>query len=837
MRILLSGVLAGMVCLPLSMPAARAADLELVSRAAFAAAIGSNGDGDSAFGVSRDGRFALFHSTASNLVPGDTNGRSDLFIHDQASGLSERVNVNTQGAQANAETGFLAGVSDDGRYVVFESRATNLATAADSGAPQIYLRDRQAGTTTLVSRTRTGAPSPGGAWTPQISAGGGYIVFVSADQLLPEDTNQHTDVYRVDRITGKLQLVSMNSQGEVGNWPSGRPKISADGRYVVFYSDAMNLLPDWQLPGNLLLRDMDTGSFEALNRAPDGSIVMDEHDVPIGNAFSDDARYVLFSSNAALDPGDTDGKSDGYRYDRSTGTVLRVTHSSPAAFWPDRAVTISGDGRTVLTDSVGGDSTGVGAGKLRNYLHDLVSGDVRLIKLRPGAFDPADQVAACELSRDALTVYCVSPDDGITPQDHNGFVDVYRSSVGSDVGELVTRPYSTAAVTGADNHSRPGSISADGRYVVFSSSAGNLVTGDNNGVADVFLRDRLTATTTRISAGPAGAESTCASDAPQITADGFSVLFQSCGTLLPAANGKVQIYRYERDSQRLQLASRNADGAPCVADCRLLDASADGRSFVFLSSAGNLVADTLPAGGGLFVRDVDSGAPVLVNRPAQGGTADCQVTDARISGDAQKVFFSDCSGNLVAGDSNFSDDVFLYRRGGGSLERVSLKHDGQQLPFGARLHGVSQDGGLLLMSTTDLCDSSWRGFQLRDLASGQSQCVSDGALADIGDWADISADGNRIAFTVLEPYSAYFTQIENVFIYDRPSQQLKRVTAADSSGNSERVSLCPGGDCVLFGSRAANLVADDANGGFGDVFLATDLFDDAIFADDFQPRP
>ncbi|WP_386067870.1 hypothetical protein ACFJIW_24110 [Tahibacter sp. UC22_41] len=836
MRIFLPGVLAGMVCLPLSTPATRAADLELVSRAAFAATIDSDGDSDSAFSVSRDGRYALFHSAASNLVAGDTNGRNDLFIHDHVSGIIERVNVSTLGAQANDESAPLASLSDDGRYVVFESRATNLVADASSGAPQVYLRDRQAGTTTLVSRTQDGRPSPGGGSLPQISADGRYIVFLSDDSLLPGDRNFHSDVYRADRSNGKLELVSANSQGEAGDWPSGRPKISADGRFVVFYSDARNLLPNWPLPGNLLLRDMDSDSFEALNRAADGNLVIEFHDVPTGNAFSADGRYVLFNTHAALVPDDTNDAFDGYRYDRSTGTVLRTTQNTTSGLFADRAVALSDDGKIVLLDSVNELVAGVGAGKLRNYLRDLGSGQVSLVKLRPGVFDPADQVASCDMAGDAKTVYCVSPDEDLAPRDHNGFNDLFYSVVGSDTGERVTKPYSTAAVAGADNHSRPGAISADGRYVVFSSLAGNLVPGDNNGVADVFLRDRMSGTTTRISVGAGATESACASEAPQITPDGFSVLFQSCGALLPSANGKVQIYRYERDSQRLQLISRNADGAPCAADCRLLDASADGRSVVFLSRAGNLVADALPADGGLFLRDVDSGAPVLVNRPPQGGTADCHVSDARLSGDAQKVFFSDCSGNLVAGDSNFSDDVFLYRRAGASLERVSLDSKGQQLPFGARLHGVSQDGSLVLFSTSDLCER-WRGFQLRDLATGQSECVSDGALVDIGSWADISADGKRIAFTAQDPSNAYIGQTENVFVYDRASQQVRRITAADSSGSSERVKLCPGGDCVLFGSRAANLVVDDANGGFGDVFLATDPFDDAIFRDGFQARP
>lgn len=824
MRNLKSGILASAICLQLALPAVQAATVEVINRTAIASPIDADGDSASAFAVTHDGRFVLFSSTATNLVAGDSNGLNDLFIHDYVTGRNERVNVSSSGEQSNAPAPQVAvDLSDDGRYVVFTSSATNLVPGADSGVSQVYLRDRQAGTTALVART------PSGAYAAQISADGRYIVFQTGDALLSMDTNFETDIYRVERTSGAIELVSLNERGGVADGANFRPQLSDDGRFVVFYSDAYSMLREAPWPGNLLLRDMQGSTLEVLNRSYAGAVVAGLHEVPAGRAFSSDGRYVLFNSRSALDPADNNFAYDGYRYDRVLGTTLRVTRSPVSPVLPRgaRALELSGDGNTLLLDSEANLVAGVGAGKLRNYLRDISSGEVSLIKLRPGAFDPADQVAACMLAGNARNVYCQSYDQGITRDDRNGYSDIFYSNVGSDVGERVSRPYSRTPVAAANNHSRAGAASADGRYVVFSSEASNLVVGDYNGVADVFLRDRLTATTTRLSLDAGGNETYCASDAPQITPDGQSVLFQSCGDLLPEANGQVQVYRYQRASRQLRLASRDAAGAPCAADCRLLDASADGASVLFQSSASNLGGGALPAAGGLFVRDVDSGAPVLVNRPNQGGVADCRVSAARFSGDGRTVFFNDCSSNLVADDTNYSDDVFAFRRTGSGLQRVSLDNAGAQLPYGAKLHGVSRDGGLLLMAAHNFLCNDWSGFQLRDLASGQSRCVSNGSQRPGGNWADLSPDGRRVAFTAQDDSETYW-RLDNVFVYDVPSGQVQHLTAADSTAGSERVRLCPDGNCVLFDSRAANLVPDDGNGGFADVFLATDLFGGAV---------
>ncbi|MCQ4167009.1 TolB family protein [Tahibacter harae] len=824
MRNLKSGILASAICLQLALPAAQAATLEVVNRTAIAAPIDADGGSASAFAVTHDGRYTLFFSAASNLVAGDSNGLNDLFIHDHLSGSNERVNVSSSGEQANAEGGLVgAGLSDDGRYVVFQSYATNLVPGVDSGAPHVYLRDRQAGTTTVVART------PGGADGAQISADGRFIVFSTDDALVPADTNRYTDVYRVERASGKTELVSLTERGESAVGFNYWAQLSDDGRYVLFTSEAFGMLEESPWPGNLLLRDMELDTLEAVNRSYAGAVITGGHELPAGRAFSSDGRYVVFNSASALDPADTNLAVDGYRYDRMLRTTERVTRSPISPLLPGgaRVLGLSGDGDMLLLDSAaGGLVAGVGPGKLRNYLRDIGSGEVSVIKLRPGAFDPADQVAGCTLAGNRRSLYCQSYDQGITRDDHNGLSDIFYSNVGRDGVERVSRPYSRTPVAAANNHSRAGAASADGRYVVFSSEASNLVVGDYNGVADVFLRDRLTATTTRLSLDSAGNEAYCASAAPQITPDGQTVLFQSCGDLLPAANGKVQVYRYHLASRQLQLASRDAAGAPCAADCSLLDASADGATVLFLSSAANLGGGTLPAAGGLFVRDVDSGVPVLVNRALQGGVADCRVSAARLSGDARTVYFSDCSNNLVAGDTNYVDDIFAFNRASASLQRISLDNAGAQLPSGARLYGVSQDGSLLLMAAPEFLCNGYSGFQLRDMASGQSRCISDSSQHPAGGWADLSADGRRAAFTVRDD-SGPFRYRQNIFAYDVASQQAQRVTRADSFADSERLRLCPGGECVLFDSHAANLVPGDGNGGFADVFLATDLFGDS----------
>ncbi|TMM11186.1 MAG: hypothetical protein E6G00_05495, partial [Actinobacteria bacterium] len=245
----------------------------------------------------------------SNLVGGDTNGVGDVFVRDRKTGKTKRVSVNSHGAQANGES-FAAPISADGRFVAFLSSASNLVGGDTNGARDVFVRDRKAGKTRRVSVDSHGAQGKGASFVPSISANGRFVAFSSvANNLVGGDTNTVSDVFVRDRKTGKTRRVSVDSHGAQGNGDSFIPSISADGRFVAFYSDAANLVAgDGNAAGDGFVRDRKAGRTKRVSVASHGT---QGNDTSFPPSISADGRFVAFTSLANnLVAGDTNGASD-----------------------------------------------------------------------------------------------------------------------------------------------------------------------------------------------------------------------------------------------------------------------------------------------------------------------------------------------------------------------------------------------------------------------------------------------------------------------------------------------------------------------------------------------
>jgi Tol biopolymer transport system component len=192
--------------------------------------------------ISHDGCIVAFYSDAANLVPQDTNSVRDVFVRNRCSGDIERVSVSSSGTEANGPSeagGGAPGMSADGRFVVFFSTAQNLDPADATGTTNIYIRDRSDGTTRLVSRTSSGEAANGPSQTPSVSADGRFVVFQSlASNLVEGDSNGHVDVFVANVETGEIRLVSLTASGDPANGDSSNPQISSDGTRIVFQSSA-----------------------------------------------------------------------------------------------------------------------------------------------------------------------------------------------------------------------------------------------------------------------------------------------------------------------------------------------------------------------------------------------------------------------------------------------------------------------------------------------------------------------------------------------------------------------------------------------------------------------
>ena len=325
---------------------------------------GTGNDDSTRASISGNGRFVAFESLASNLVPGDTNGAQDIFVYDLQTDVRELVSVTSSGQQADGMSEFPE-ISSDGRFVAFTAWGSSLVAGAPPDLPQIVLRDRATGTTEPVSVDANGTPASFGAIEPAVSDDGRFVVFYSASpDLVPGDTNGKADVFLRDRLAGTTTRVSVDASGNELDGDSFSPRLSGDGRFVVFTSFADDILPG--LPGGVLhvfLKDLSTGMVELVSMATDGTPGDGDSHEPFLSA---DGRFVSFHSlSANLVAGDTNGWEDVFLRDRIGGTTERVDLRSDGGqpswdtdSWPSY---LSDDGRFVsfaspASDFVSGDT-------------------------------------------------------------------------------------------------------------------------------------------------------------------------------------------------------------------------------------------------------------------------------------------------------------------------------------------------------------------------------------------------------------------------------------------------------------------------------------------------
>lgn len=412
------------------------------------------------------------------------------------------VTVSSQGEVANIG-GSNPVLSADGRYVAFESFAFNLVPKDKNLRNDIFVHDRKTRKTERVSVTSTGKEATGGIYGSlysAISADGRYVAFNSdADNLVPGDTNGLVDVFVHDRQTGKTKRVNVSSDGsealgETKNIPGYRSTLSADGRYVAFFSGANNLvLNDTNNATDIFLHDLETGQTERVSVFSDGEeIKFGAMDSIVSNFISADGRLVTFSTVNPDRPGQYP-VIDVYLHDRQTGQTTLVS-----------------------TDENGS------SGNLDSY-------------------SPSISAAGSSVSFSSAA-------RNLVPSDTNGMIDIFVHDIQNQFTSRVNVNSSglQANESGFFNglHNTTG-ISGNSQFVVFESGASNLVDDDTNGQHDVFMHDRLTAQTIRVSLSSTGEQANDLSGKTgfALSANGKVVAFTSdASNLVPNQKLKNQIY-------------------------------------------------------------------------------------------------------------------------------------------------------------------------------------------------------------------------------------------------------------------------------------------------------
>lgn len=277
--------------------------------------------------LSPDGRFVVFESDGTALVTADSNNKRDIFLRDLQTSVTTRVSISSSGAQAKLDC-YAPAVSSTGRYVAFETAAKELVSGDNNGNSDIFVRDTQTGTTTRVSVTSAGAQGNGNSNRPSISADGRYVAFVSAaTNLVAGDTNGVADIFVRDRQVNITTRVSVATAGTQSNGLSTFLAISGDGRYVTFDSDASNLVAgDTNGSRDVFLRDLQSSTTTRVSVAGDGS---QGNSTSQGPSISADGRYVSFGAFASnLVQGDTNGVEDAFVRDIQSATTTRYSTSS-----------------------------------------------------------------------------------------------------------------------------------------------------------------------------------------------------------------------------------------------------------------------------------------------------------------------------------------------------------------------------------------------------------------------------------------------------------------------------------------------------------------------------
>jgi cysteine-rich repeat protein len=389
--------------------------------------------GSAVSGISADGQRVVFASTASNLVPADTNLQSDVFVRDRAAGTTTRMSVDSSGAQATGSS-ITPAIAGDGNTVTFVSSAANLVGGDTNGRLDVFVHDLMTGATERMSVATDGSQSTSDSFAPSVSRDGRRVAFVSlASNLVGGDTNNTFDVFVHDRTTATTVRISVDSAGMQTNGPSFAPRLSADGLMIVFHSQATNLVgDDTNGVSDVFVHDLATG---ATSRVSVGSMGEQGNFASTAGTLSADGRFAAFTSDAStLVPGDTNAATDVFVHDRSTGMTERVS---------------------------------VGPGGAQG-------------NLASGFLDPPS------LAADGSRVAFMSAATNLVAGDANNATDVFVHD--RSTGETAMANTATDGTQANGSSALWASLSSDGRTVAFASLANNLVPGDTNTAQDIFVR-------------------------------------------------------------------------------------------------------------------------------------------------------------------------------------------------------------------------------------------------------------------------------------------------------------------------------------------------------------
>lgn len=895
--------------------------------------------------ISRDGAFVAFASSATDLVVGtDTNEASDVFLYDVEHGTLTLVS-HAAGAPSTSADGksFAAVLSGDGGVVVFHSLASNLVPgfvdgngAADA---DVFHADLSTGGINLVSHAQSSSTTGGNgsSVSPVPSAGpapsfdGSVVAFSSeaSDLVVGSDGNGASDAFLFSVGSGQVTLLSHvpGSATTAGHGQSVVYGLSDDGAWAVMesYADDLTTGFDLTLTSDIFLYSRSSGEVTVVSHSYNDP--KDAANKPSGfPVISGDGGKVAFLSratNLVSGVSDADNYHDVFLFDRASGEVSLVSH-----VFGNPSVAVNGSSNSVGISRLGGLVAYASSGSnlvaeddphgITDVFRYSTSDQQNRLVTRaagPGGGSANNDSRVVQTSADGELILLRSEASNLVAglsTDQDGALYLYDMVAGTAEPVSVVDPGFPVRV--AAQQSFLGGLSGDGRYLLYSSASPDLVRGqiDSNGpLADIFLFDRVSGTTSLVSHVPGQPLVTGngLSRYPVIARDGRAVVFANNAPELVAASGATaksyvpfNIFHYSLDTGEVTWVSDvpgvTTDAVEATISCdggsvafvrqglrhftvatgemilidpsgRLPSLSADGRHVVFQTRA-SLVPEDNNSSDDIYHYAVETGTVELLSRTPGGQAGNGTSKYPAISANGEFAVFQSIASDLVADDTYATSDVFHVALASRDLTLVSHRPAAPSSATGDSYTASMTDDGqsvVFLSSSHELVDGFVSDGGVRhsnlfhfDLASGVVTLVShafDNALAEADDsssWPAVSADGMTIAFlsrasNLLSGYvdgldPIYVGQNPDVFRFDLESGAVELISHSledplrGGDGPSTTLSMSADGSTVAFESRADDLVEgeDDFLSSSPDVFLhgASAAADLVLSANDVQ---
>jgi WD40-like Beta Propeller Repeat/Bacterial TSP3 repeat len=824
--------------------ATKAAPAQAISERNVSVPVPAGGDGTSVAPLlSADGRFVVFSSAARNLLPASDGLLGlNVFVRDRSSNSISLVSANLSGNGGGNFSSELGGISTNGQFVIFESEANKLVAGDTNGVKDIFLRDLQAGTTRVISIGTNGWGNAH-SWQPAITPDGHWAVFVSlATNLVAGDTNNAADIFVADLPGNTLSRASVGDALPPGRISTGSatPVITTDGRYVAFATGLTGVGPQ----AEIFVRDMLAGttSWASSNAAAMAMTMLGSSNFPCSHpVLSDAGQFVAFkigSSNGI-------GNALILQTDLSAGTTTMVaTNAMPQLAYADEAFgpEMTPDGRFIIfSRRVAANSTSCNL-----YVWDAQSGTETLISADLGGNLPTNAISkAPAITPDGRFVTFISNGTNLTQNIISNGFHIYLRDVQAGLTMLIDVDTNGVGSTLADLTVPV--ISADGRYVAFSIPDGGLVASDNNRFEDVFVCDVVAGQTELISkrdssALPATGNYWSWLSQTAVSDDSLRLTFASYATDLLSTdnNGTSDIFVRDLSAgtnflvtvgNNGQRASGGFSASPVL--------SGNGRFVAFLSTATNLFTGQVNRAVDVFVRDLDAGTNILVSAsttPNRGGNNDS--SSPLISADGRYVAFLSKASDLTVGGAagtfwrDLTSGTVSNLTGSSSLIAPSMSADGKILAYLGGSSGLTvrnMSTGMTISNIVGLVTSAalsptgrrllyttTTGVVVTDLllASNLFSCTLPVPIRNSNPW---SADEQFVVFATKSNLVLGDANAANdIYLYNLSNGQITLVSlnlahTGSANGASDSPSMGGDGRSVIYRSFATDITSTPAN--------------------------